>query len=107
MSDNYKEPTIEFDEDNIIEMIDEDGETHYFYEEMQFEADGNRYAILSFFNTDEKNPTNEEDVLNENETTLAKIVKGEDGEDEYLTPTDEEFTTAVEAYEKFDESDFE
>lgn len=106
MNDKFKE-TEEFNDDNIIEMTDEDGNIHYFYEEMKFMAQGAQYAVLSFFNTDEDDSDGSEAVFHENDTTIAKVIKNKAGEDEYLTPTDEEFTAAVEVYEKMEESDFE
>ncbi|WP_196591773.1 DUF1292 domain-containing protein [Pectinatus frisingensis] len=99
MNDKYINPLagqIDDDvDDNIIEMLDETGRKHYFYEEMQFFADGNRYALLRFIKTDD-----EFEIDDDENITIAKIVVNPAGEDEYFSPSDEEFDIAVKAYEE-------
>ncbi len=79
-------------EKDIIEMVDENDQVHYFYEEMQFEADGKTYALISAVGEDEE--------LEENDNTIVRVIINEDGEEEYYSPDDDEFDKAVEAYEQ-------
>ncbi|MBB5336073.1 DUF1292 domain-containing protein [Pectinatus brassicae] len=79
-------------EKDIIEMVDEDDQVHYFYEEMQFEVDGKRYALLSAVGEDEE--------LTEDDNTIVRVIVNDEGEEEYYSPDDDEFDKAVEAYEK-------
>ena len=85
MSDKEKE-VLEEDEDVIIEMMDEDGNSYYYREEMIIPVGEDKFALLIGIH-------DEEDVL------IAKIVMGESGEEEYIEPTDEEFDAVQRAYD--------
>lgn len=90
-----------FDEDIVIEMTDTDGNVFLYSEEMIIPVDGENFALLIAIHEDD-----EEDFDDEEEVIIAKIVLNEDGEEEYIEPTDEEFERVQQAYEKLmDEAD--
>ena len=84
-----------FDEDVVIEMTDTDGNVFLYSEEMIIPVDGENFALLIAIHDDE-----EENFDDEDEVIIAKIVLNEDGEEEYIEPTDEEFERVQQAYEK-------
>ena len=84
-----------FDEDIVVEMTDADGNVFLYSEEMIIPVDGENFALLiAIHEDDEENFDDEEEVI------IAKIVLNEDGEEEYIEPTDEEFERVQQAYEK-------
>ena len=90
-----------FDEDIVIEMTDTDGNVFLYSEEMIIPVDGENFALLIAIHDDD-----EEEFDDEDEVIIAKIVLNEDGEEEYIEPTDEEFERVQQAYEKLmDEAD--
>ena len=94
MEDKFDDLDQEQDDANIVEMIDEDNNKQYFYEEMQFTVGNDRYALLNFIKDEDS-----DDDSDEEESTIAKIIVNADGEDEYFSPSDEEFAVALRAYE--------
>ena len=84
-----------FDEDVVVEMTDTDGNVFLYSEEMIIPVDGENFALLIAIHDDE-----EENFDDEDEVIIAKIVLNEDGEEEYIEPTDEEFERVQQAYEK-------
>ena len=90
-----------FDEDIVVEMTDADGNVFLYSEEMIIPVDGENFALLIAIHDDD-----EEIFDDEEEVIIAKIVLNEDGEEEYIEPTDEEFERVQAAYEKLmDEAD--
>ena len=92
------------DQGLVVEMADDQGNKYYYEEEMIVPVGDERYAILVGLHDEDEAEhhhcgcgcgcdEDDEDVL------VAKIVVGEDGEDEYVEPTDEEFERFQEAYE--------
>jgi hypothetical protein len=103
MSDKEKE-VLEEDEDVIIEMMDEDGNSYYYREEMIIPVGEDKFALLIGIHDEEEEEEHahscgcgcgehDEDVL------IAKIVMSESGEEEYIEPTDEEFDAVQRAYD--------
>ena len=103
MSDKEKE-VLEEDEDVIIEMMDEDGNSYYYREEMIIPVGEDKFALLIGIHDEEEEEEHahscgcgcgehDEDVL------IAKIVMGESGEEECIEPTDEEFDAVQRAYD--------
>lgn len=84
------------DDDFLIEMTDEDGNVFYYVEEMIIPVDGENFALLVEVTDDE----HDDDCDCEDDVIIAKIVTGEDGQDEYVEPTDEEFAKVQAAYER-------
>ena len=102
MADKEKEFQEE-DEDVVVVMTDEDGNEFYYQEEMIIPVGDQKYALLvGLHDEDEEHEhgcgcgceDGDEDVL------IAKIVINEQGEEEYVEPTDEEFEAVQKAYDK-------
>ena len=88
----------------IVEMTDEDGNTYLYEEEMIIPIDDKKFALLvGIPSEDEDHDHNhgcdcgceDEDVI------IAKVITNEDGEEEYIEPTDEEFEMVTKAYNDF------
>ena len=89
-------------EDMVVIMTDEAGNEYYYEEEMIIPVGDDRYALLVGLHGDGEEhgegcgcgcEDGDEDVI------IAKIVKNEDGEEEYVEPTDEEFEMVQKAYD--------
>lgn len=93
-------------EDVVVCMTDEDGNEFYYVEEMLLEVEGEKFALLTELPAGEGHPAGctcgceEEDAV-----IIAKVVPGEDGEDTYIEPTDEEFEKVQETYEAIAEAE--
>lgn len=103
MSDKEKE-ILDEDADVIVEMTDEEGNSYYYREEMIIPVGDDKFALLIGIHDEEEEEEEEhahscgcgehdEDVL------IAKVVMGDDGEEEYVEPTDEEFDAVQRAYD--------
>ena len=104
MADKHIPEDLLADDDGIVvEMTDEDGNTYYYVEEMVIPVGKDRFALLvEVHDHDEGCDCGCED----DDVIIAKIVTGDDGEDEYIEPTDEEFAAVQAAYDKLlDEDD--
>ena len=84
-----------FDDDIVVEMTDADGNVFLYSEEMIIPVDCENFALLIAIHEDEEEYFDDED-----EVIIAKIVLNENGEEEYIEPTEEEFELVQEAYEK-------
>ena len=91
-------------EGTVVVITDEEGNEYNYVEEMVFDAGSDKYAILVSIDGDEECECHEHDeecgCEEEVDVILAKIVKDENGEVEYIEPTDEEFEIAQQAYEE-------
>ena len=103
MLDKEKE-ILDEDADVIVEMTDEEGNSYYYREEMIIPVGDDKFALLIGIHDEEEEEEHahscgcgcgehDEDVL------IAKVVMGEDGEEEYIEPTDEEFDAVQRAYD--------
>ena len=103
MSDKEKE-ILDEDADVIVEMTDEEGNSYYYREEMIIPVGDDKFALLIGIHDKEEEEEHahscgcgcgehDEDVL------IAKVVMGDDGEEEYVEPTDEEFDAVQRAYD--------
>ena len=103
MSDKEKE-ILDEDADVIVEMTDEEGNSYYYREEMIIPVGDAKFALLIGIHDEEEEEEHahscgcgcgehDEDVL------IAKVVMGDDGEEEYVEPTDEEFDAVQRAYD--------
>ena len=100
MSDQEKDMQ---DEDVMVVMTDEEGNEYYYQEEMIIPVGDQKYALLVGIHEDEDDHghgcgcgcgcEDDEDVL------IAKIVVNDEGEEEYIEPTDEEFEAVQKAYD--------
>ncbi len=97
------------DEGVVVVMTDDQGNEYYYEEEMIIPVGEDKYALLVGIHNEEDGHDHcgcgcgcedDEDVI------IAKIVIGEDGEEEYVEPTDEEFEAVQKAYDALvDESE--
>ena len=103
MSDKEKE-ILDEDADVIVEMTDEEGNSYYYREEMIIPVGDDKFALLIGIHDEEEEEEHahscgcgcgehDEDVL------IAKVVMGDDGEEEYVEPTDEDFDAVQRAYD--------
>lgn len=103
MSDKEKE-ILDEDADVIVEMTDEEGNSYYYREEMIIPVGADKFALLIGIHDEEEEEEHahscgcgcgehDEDVL------IAKVIMGDDGEEEYVEPTDEEFDAVQRAYD--------
>ena len=100
MSDKEKDMQAE---DVMVVMTDEEGNEYYYQEEMIIPVGDQKYALLVGIHEDEDDHghgcgcgcgcEDDEDVL------IAKIVVNDEGEEEYIEPTDEEFEAVQKAYD--------
>lgn len=98
-----------FDEDIMVEMTDAEGNVFYYTEEMIIPVGDERFAILvAVPDEDDEHEHHchcghddcEDCDCEEDDVIIAKIILNEDGEEEYVEPTDEEFEAVQDAYEK-------
>lgn len=83
------------DENIVVEFKDEAGNSLYYQQEMIIPVNGMDFALLIGLNVE-----NDEAFEEEENVIIAKIVKDENGEDEYVDPTDEEFDAVQAVYEE-------
>ena len=90
------------EEDVVVVMTDEDGHEYYYRDEMIIPVEEERYALLvGIHGEDEEHAAGcgcgcedgDEDVI------IAKIVVNDEGEEEYIEPSDEEFEAVQKAYD--------
>lgn len=104
-ADNAAEEELE--EEEVIVFTDADGHEHAFYEEEQFVAGKNVYAILVGLpedactcGEDDCHCHDHEDEDEDETVILAKIEFDADGAPVYVEPSEAEFAEAKAAYEK-------
>ena len=115
-----KDPIEELEEDEeeaiVVEMTDEDGNTTYYEEEMIIPIGEDRFALLIGINPEEhhhhhhgcdcghdhecEHHHEHDDEEGDAEVLIAKIKLTEDGDEEYIEPTDEEFEAVLAKYEE-------
>ena len=110
MTDKEKD-LIDEAEEMVFVMTDEDGNEFYYREEMIIPVGDKKFALLVGIHEDEEDESEEthehehEDCGcgcgcdDEEDVLIAKIVTNENGEDEYIDPTDEEFEEVQKAYD--------
>ena len=95
------------EENLIVEMTDEEGNVYLYEEEMIIPIDDKKFALLVAlpFDDDEEGHQHHEHGCDcgcdEDDVIIAKIVTNEDGEEEYIEPSDEEFEMVRNAYNDF------
>lgn len=100
MADKHNEEI--FDDDIIVEMTDADGNVFYYVQELIIPVDGEEYALLVEVKDDECEHGEgcDCDCCDGDDVIIAKIIVNEDGQEEYIEPTDEEFEKVQVAYNK-------
>ena len=111
MAKDKREETFE-EEDFLVEMSDDEGNVYYYAEEMIIPVNGENFAILVEVHDEDEEHEHEHHChchedggecgcdCDDDSVIIAKIVVNENGEEEYVEPTDEEFEAVQEAYEK-------
>ena len=104
---SYKEEENDYEEDNIVEIIDEEGKTYRFEHLMTFEYKGEWYCAMTPEVTAEEAESEEDDE--DGEIVIYHIVGDEDDEqleiiedEEFL---DEVFAEFCKQYEDFEDDD--
>ena len=99
----------DFDDEEgiIVEMSDEEGNVYYYSEEMVIPIGDDNFAILVEIPNEEHHHAHGEGCdcggdcdCGEGDVIIAKIIINEDGEEEYIEPTDEEFDKVQEVYDQ-------
>ena len=89
------------DDDFLIEMTDDMGNVFYYVEEMIIPVGDEKFALLVEVKDDEHGEDCDCDCgCCDDDVVIAKIIVNEQGEEEYIEPTDEEFELVQAAYEK-------
>lgn len=87
------------EQEQIVEIVDSEGNKTYFIEEMLLPVGDKTFSILVETKADEDMEA--EDVEDEEENVIvAKVEFDQDGEPMYLDPTDEEYEQFKVAYEQ-------
>ena len=89
---------LEDEENIIVEMTDEDGNTYYYIEELIIPVGDEKYALLVAAEPAEHE--HDEDCDCDDDVIIAKIIINANGEEEYIEPTDEEFAAVQAAYDE-------
>ena len=104
MADNEKDDIMEFEDEPVVVMTDEEGNEYYYREDMIVPVGDKRFAILVPIDVEEED--GEESCGcgcgcdEETDVFIARIDVDEDGEEIYVDPTDEEFEAVRQAYEE-------
>lgn len=98
---DFEKDDMEFDEEPVVVMTDEEGNEYYYREEVIIPVGEKRFAILVPISIDEEEcgcgcGCDEEE---ETDVYIARIDTDETGEEIYVDPTDEEFEEVRQAYE--------
>lgn len=79
--------------DDIVVLVDENGDEVEFEHIDTIEMDGNEYVVLAPYSEEETEEQDEEEVI------ILKVEHNEDGEDSFITIEDEEELDTV--FEEF------
>lgn len=100
-----KDDNFEEDDDYVVvELTDEDGNVYSYVQEMIIPVGEENFALLVPIHDDLDEHEEGCDCdcdcgcEDEDDVIIAKMIEGEDGEIEYVEPTDEEFQKVEEAY---------
>lgn len=77
----------------LVKITGPDGTERAFVEDVVIPYDGKEFAVLVSI-PESKEDTSVPDIV------LTRKVRGDNGEDEYLSPSDEEFEAVAELYSK-------
>ena len=90
---------LDDEESLIVEMTDADGNVYYYVEEMIIPVGNEKFALLVAAEPEEHEHGEDCDCCDD-DVIIAKVILNEQGEEEYIEPTDEEFEAVQAAYEK-------
>ena len=101
VADKKLDETVFDDEGQIVvEMTDEGGNVYYYVEEMIIPVGEEKFALLVAADPQEHICEDENCDCEDEDVVIAKIILNENGEEEYVEPTDEEFEKFQAVYEK-------
>ena len=109
---NKNETASNEEEVIIVEMTDEEGNIYRYEEEMIIPVGEDVFALLVEIPSEDGQYSHHHDCDcgcedDDEGVIIAKIVKNENGEEEYTDPTDAEFEAVMKTYnEMFDEDDY-
>ena len=83
-------------EESVVSFTDEDGNEILYMQEMIIPVNGQDFALL--VGIDDNNADGVRMIDGEEDVVIAKIVKDENGEDEYVEPSEEEYETVEKVY---------
>lgn len=87
--------------DDIVVLVDENGEEVEFEHIDTIEMNGNEYVVLAPYSEEESEEQDEEEVI------ILKVEHNEDGEDSFVTVEDEEeLDTVFEEFQAHMEEEF-
>ena len=108
--DNMIAEGEEAEENLIVEMTDEEGNIFLYEEEMIIPIDDKKFALLVALPSEDGEHNHEHGCdcgCEEEDVIIAKIVTNQDGEEEYIEPSDEEFEMVRNVYNDFFSEEFE
>lgn len=88
------------DDDFLVEMTDADGNLYYYTEEMIIPVGDEKFAVLIAVHDEDDHFHDDDCDCGDDEVIIAKIILNENGEEEYIEPTDEEFERVTKAYDE-------
>ncbi|WP_371370765.1 DUF1292 domain-containing protein [Sporomusa aerivorans] len=105
MADNEKDDMMDFDDEPVVVMTDEEGNEFYYREDMIIPVGEKQFAILVPIDVEEEGCECGDDSCgcgcgDETDVFIARIDVDETGEEIYVDPTDEEFEAVRKAYEE-------
>lgn len=108
MMENGRTDNGHYNETDIIETTDEEGQVHIFEKVSELEVDGQEYALLIYKGSGEQEGSEESKESDEDEEVVVMKISYEDGQEVYEAIEDEEeFERVVAFIENMDDDDSE
>ena len=108
MMENGRTDNGYYNETDIIETTDEEGQVHIFEKVSELEVDGQEYALLIYKGSGEQEGSEESKESDEDEEVVVMKISYEDGQEVYEAIEDEEeFERVVAFIENMDDDDSE
>ncbi|MBR3721588.1 MAG: DUF1292 domain-containing protein [Selenomonadaceae bacterium] len=98
--ENFNDEDFMDDDYIVVEMTDDEGNVYPYVQEMVIPVGDDEFALLVPMESDDEGHEEGCDCgCEEDDVIIAKMVKDENGEIEYIEPTDEEFALVEKAYD--------
>lgn len=108
MMENGRSDNGYYNETDIIETTDEEGQVHIFEKVSELEVEGQEYALLIYKGSGEQEASEESKESDEEEEVVVMKISYEDGQEVYEAIEDEEeFERVVAFIENMDDDDSE
>lgn len=106
MMENGRTDNGHYQETDIIETTDEEGQVHIFEKVSELEVEGKEYALLIYKGSGEQDEAKESEEEEEEEEVVVMKISYEDGQEVYEAIEDEEeFERVVAFIENMDDED--